>query len=103
MLQSLSSVVLQYSICPKDEDEIANSVDPGRTALILAFTVCATIYFLAGSLRDFCFPEVEDENPKPGEYGFCGVALIIFSFLMVLVTLPFSLVMCIKVSETAKP
>lgn len=41
----------------------------------------------------------DDDRPKAGEYGCCGVILIIVSALIVILTLPFSLVLCLKVVQ----
>ena len=48
----------------------------------------------------FCLRSVLDENhaPDDGDFGACGWALIVFSYILVALTFPVSLWMCIKVS-----
>ena len=47
----------------------------------------------------FVLTDRDDEAFAPGQYGICTYVLIIISTLLVMITFPFSLIVCLKVSS----
>ena len=43
------------------------------------------------------FADAESDGPKVGQYGICTTILIIVTTIVVIITLPFSLLVCLKV------
>ena len=43
------------------------------------------------------FADAETDGPKVGQYGICTTILIIITTIVVIITLPFSLLVCLKV------